>query len=74
MNKIKKKEHKQESKKDFYRNQTDVGMEMQCRNLSLAPNVNQQEGNTMDWLIDHAFLHQWLCIGQQPAQQHAGCH
>ena len=27
--------------------------------LSLAHNVNQQEGKTIDWLVDHASLHQW---------------
>ena len=36
-----------------------------CRDViySLVRNVNQQgNGNTLDWIIDHASLNQWLYI------------
>ena len=47
--------------KDFYRNQKDVGwMKSTCTTGSQCKTTKKIFGNTLNWIIDHASLNQWL--------------
>ena len=57
-------------RKIFYRNQKDVGMKKSTTGPQCKPTIKEitRNGKTLDWLIDHASLHQWLqcCTGYRP--------